>query len=97
MCPRWGCGAAAAVFAAQALAQDCPRTTLGDIEDEVMCPICGTPLGSEEGMKDKLESNMNKARALLKEAGYDVEKPYGGLETAFRATRRSGTTVGTTE
>jgi cytochrome c-type biogenesis protein CcmH len=28
-----------------ALAQDCPRTTLGDIEDEVMCPICGTPLG----------------------------------------------------
>jgi cytochrome c-type biogenesis protein CcmH len=31
--------------APQALAQDCPRTTLGDIEDEVMCPICGTPLG----------------------------------------------------
>ncbi len=28
-----------------ALAQDCPRTSLGDIEDEVMCPICGTPLG----------------------------------------------------
>ena len=24
---------------------DCPQTTLGDIEDEVMCPICGTPLG----------------------------------------------------
>jgi cytochrome c-type biogenesis protein CcmH len=30
---------------AQALGQDCPRTSLGDIEDEVMCPICGTPLG----------------------------------------------------
>jgi cytochrome c-type biogenesis protein CcmH len=30
---------------AASLAQDCPRTTLGDIEDEVMCPICGTPLG----------------------------------------------------
>ena len=30
---------------AHAVAQDCPRTTLGDIEDEVMCPICGTPLG----------------------------------------------------
>jgi cytochrome c-type biogenesis protein CcmH len=27
-----------------ALAQDCPKTTLGDVEDEVMCPICGTPL-----------------------------------------------------
>jgi cytochrome c-type biogenesis protein CcmH len=30
---------------AAALAQACPKTTLGDIEDEVMCPICGTPLG----------------------------------------------------
>ena len=30
---------------ATALAQDCPKTTLGDIEDEVMCPVCGTPLG----------------------------------------------------
>jgi cytochrome c-type biogenesis protein CcmH/NrfF len=28
-----------------ALAADCPQTTLGDIEDEVMCSICGTPLG----------------------------------------------------
>ena len=28
-----------------ALAQDCPKTTLADIEDEVMCPVCGTPLG----------------------------------------------------
>jgi cytochrome c-type biogenesis protein CcmH/NrfF len=22
----------------------CPRTTLGDVEDEVMCPVCGTSL-----------------------------------------------------
>jgi cytochrome c-type biogenesis protein CcmH/NrfF len=28
-----------------AVAKDCPQTTLGDIEDEVMCPVCGTPLG----------------------------------------------------
>jgi cytochrome c-type biogenesis protein CcmH len=28
-----------------AAAQDCPKTTLADIEDEVMCPVCGTPLG----------------------------------------------------
>jgi cytochrome c-type biogenesis protein CcmH len=28
-----------------ALAQDCPQTTLADLEDEVMCPVCGTPLG----------------------------------------------------
>jgi cytochrome c-type biogenesis protein CcmH len=25
-------------------AQDCPRTSLADIEDEVMCPACGVPL-----------------------------------------------------
>jgi cytochrome c-type biogenesis protein CcmH len=30
---------------AAAMAQACPKTTLGDIEDEVMCPVCGTPLG----------------------------------------------------
>ena len=29
---------------AGALAAECPRTSLGDIEDEVMCPVCGTPL-----------------------------------------------------
>jgi cytochrome c-type biogenesis protein CcmH len=28
-----------------ALAADCPKTTLGDLEDEVMCSICKTPLG----------------------------------------------------
>jgi cytochrome c-type biogenesis protein CcmH len=35
----------ALVAAPAAMAQDCPKTTLGDIEDEVMCPVCGTPLG----------------------------------------------------
>ncbi len=33
------------LMAAPAAAQDCPKTTLGDVEDEVMCPVCGTPLG----------------------------------------------------
>ncbi len=39
--------AAAAVLLVPAAvaAQDCPKTSLGDIEDEVMCPVCGTPLG----------------------------------------------------
>jgi cytochrome c-type biogenesis protein CcmH/NrfF len=32
-------------LAPAAAAQDCPRTTLADVEDEVMCPVCGTPLG----------------------------------------------------
>ena len=41
--------AAVAILASLAVptvaAAQCPQTTLGDIEDEVMCPICGTPLG----------------------------------------------------
>ena len=44
--------AAAVLVAALALpatafaaAADCPKTTLGDLEDEVMCSICKTPLG----------------------------------------------------
>ena len=36
---------AALALPTAALAADCPQTTLGDIEDEVMCSICGTPLG----------------------------------------------------
>jgi cytochrome c-type biogenesis protein CcmH len=36
---------AMAALPAAAVAKDCPQTTLGDIEDEVMCPVCGTPLG----------------------------------------------------
>jgi cytochrome c-type biogenesis protein CcmH/NrfF len=31
------------VLAPAALA--CPKTSLGDLEDEVMCPVCGTSLG----------------------------------------------------
>jgi cytochrome c-type biogenesis protein CcmH/NrfF len=33
------------LLAPAAMAQDCPKTTLADVEDEVMCPVCGTPLG----------------------------------------------------
>ena len=33
-------------IASPAMAQECPRTTLGDLEDEVMCPRCGRPLNT---------------------------------------------------
>ncbi|MBM3622329.1 MAG: ABC transporter substrate-binding protein [Alphaproteobacteria bacterium] len=33
--------------------------------------ICGTPLATDAGFKDKLESDFAKSKALLKEAGYD--------------------------
>lgn len=34
------------VFVAPAAAvAACPKTSLADVEDEVMCPVCGVPLG----------------------------------------------------
>jgi peptide/nickel transport system substrate-binding protein len=33
--------------------------------------VCGTPLESVKGWEDKLSSNFEKSKALLKEAGYD--------------------------
>lgn len=33
--------------------------------------ICGTPFETDAGFEDKLEGNLNKARELIKEAGYD--------------------------
>ena len=33
--------------------------------------ICGTPLATNKGFEDKLDSNVAKARAILKEEGYD--------------------------
>ena len=37
--------AAALAGPSGAAAATCPQTTLGDVENEVMCPVCGTPLG----------------------------------------------------
>jgi cytochrome c-type biogenesis protein CcmH len=36
--------AALALAAPAAAAAQCPRTSVADVEDEVMCPVCGTPL-----------------------------------------------------
>jgi cytochrome c-type biogenesis protein CcmH len=33
-----------ALGAPAAAAAKCPQAALGDVEDEVMCPVCGTPL-----------------------------------------------------
>ena len=40
----WVLAALALAAPGAALAASCPRTTLGDVEDEVMCPVCGTSL-----------------------------------------------------
>ena len=54
--------------------EDFLQAVIGDSKYYKVCKamfICGSPLASEEGMKDKLESNVNKAKEMLKEAGYD--------------------------
>ncbi len=33
-----------ALFAPAVAFGQCPQTTLGEVEQEVMCPVCGTPL-----------------------------------------------------
>jgi peptide/nickel transport system substrate-binding protein len=54
--------------------EDFPKATIGDPNYYKACKaifVCGTPLASEKGMDGLLTSNFDKARALLKEAGYD--------------------------
>jgi cytochrome c-type biogenesis protein CcmH len=77
---------------AAAVAADCPRTTLGDVEDEVMCPVCGTPLelATEspqaqrerqfiQRLVDRCRSKEQIKRALVAEFGDDVlATPRGG-------------------
>ena len=73
------------MLAPAALAQDCPQTTLGDIEDEVMCPVCGTPLGLAteapqaqrereyiQGLIDDCRSKDEIKQALVAQFGEEV-------------------------
>jgi cytochrome c-type biogenesis protein CcmH len=45
-------------LAVPASAAACPQTTLGDVEDEVMCLECGVPLNVAEG---SLQANQERA------------------------------------
>ena len=54
--------------------EDFLRATIGDPTYYRLCKalfVCGTPLESTKGMDGLLESNFDKARALIREAGYD--------------------------
>ncbi|HEY0438655.1 MAG TPA: ABC transporter substrate-binding protein [Xanthobacteraceae bacterium] len=54
--------------------KDFLNATMGNPEYYKTCKalfVCGSTLGSEKGMEDVLESNVQKAQALLKEANYD--------------------------
>jgi cytochrome c-type biogenesis protein CcmH len=72
-------------FAAPAVAQQCPRTTLGDLEDEVMCPLCERPLNTVDrepqaqrerafiqGLIDQCKSKEEIKSALAAQFGPDV-------------------------
>jgi cytochrome c-type biogenesis protein CcmH len=45
----------ASLFAAPIAVASCPRATLADIEDEVMCPVCGVPLELAEAPQAERE------------------------------------------
>ena len=45
----------ASLAALPATAANCPKTSLADIEDEVMCPVCGVPLGLAEAPQAERE------------------------------------------
>ena len=54
--------------------EDFLKAVIGDPQYYKVCKpmfVCGTPLESSKGMEGLLESNFEKSRALLKEAGYD--------------------------
>jgi cytochrome c-type biogenesis protein CcmH/NrfF len=85
--------------AAPALAQECPapKTTLSDLEDEVMCPRCGTPLNvvdSEpqaqrerafiQSLIDQCKSKKEIKAALVAQFGPEIlaEPPREGFDLA---------------
>ena len=54
--------------------EDYLKATIGNPKYYKVCKavfVCGTPLASEDGMKDVLNQDAAKAKQLLKEAGYD--------------------------
>ena len=54
--------------------KDFLQAMIGDPDYYKTCKamfVCGSPMASDKGMEDALESNFKKAQELLKEAGYD--------------------------
>jgi cytochrome c-type biogenesis protein CcmH len=57
--------AALLVLAAPAQAAPVQRTTLADVEDEVMCVLCGTPLNISESSQADLERRFIRRQIAL--------------------------------
>jgi len=79
-----GTAVIASLVAVTAAGANCPKATLADIEDEVMCPVCGVPLGLAEAPQaererlfvrsliDRCRSKQEIKRALAAEYGPSV-------------------------
>ena len=73
------------LWSTAALAASCPRTSVADLEDEVMCPVCGTSLGVAreaplaqreraliQRLADRCQSKAQIKRALVAQFGPSV-------------------------
>lgn len=78
------------VFAAPAAA--CPKTTLPEIENDVMCPICGTTLGNSGGPQSQREREFIRSRVERCQSEAEIKRAlvaeYG--EQVLARPRRQG-------
>jgi cytochrome c-type biogenesis protein CcmH len=51
-----------------------PRTTLGDVEDEVMCPVCGTPLSVAESPQANRERDFIAAEVAQGKTKAEIKR-----------------------
>ena len=75
-----GVAVLALLLAAPLAAAGAPRASLPDIEDEVMCPVCGVPLSIAEAPQAQREREF--IRGLIAR-GYDKPRIKRALEAEF--------------
>jgi cytochrome c-type biogenesis protein CcmH/NrfF len=51
-----------------------PRTTLGDVENEVMCPVCGTPLNVAESPQANRERDFIRAEVAQGKTKEEIKR-----------------------
>jgi cytochrome c-type biogenesis protein CcmH len=67
-------GMALAAAAPAAATAATPRTTLGDVENEVMCPVCGTPLSVAESPQANRERDYIRALIARGETKAEIKR-----------------------
>ena len=61
------------------------RTTLGDVENEVMCPVCGTPLNVAESPQANRERDFIRAEVAQGKTKDQIKQRPGGPVRPQRA------------